>query len=182
MMDKVQKIREEVERLKEETSIGLSEYENGIEQGRMEIINALSIFLDSMKEETVSNPVDFEQELYKAFGQVKDFTLGMRIAKWFYDMGKKSREPVSEDLEEAVNAYIGYAPEVDESSSTYGKRQAFKDCAKWWKEQIIANTADAMIGLPYENKDGGYTHLVDVSRPLPVGDNKIAIIFKEGRR
>ena len=89
MMDKVQKIREEVERLKEETSIGLSEYENGIEQGRMEIINALSIFLDSMKEETVSNPVDFEQELYKAFGQVKDFTLGMRIAKWFYDMGKK---------------------------------------------------------------------------------------------
>ena len=31
------------------------------------------------------------------------------------------KEPVSEDLEEAVNAYIGYAPEVDESSSTYGK-------------------------------------------------------------
>lgn len=47
------------------------------------------------------------------------------------------------------------------------------------KEQMMANTADAMIGLPYENKDGGYTHLVDVSRPLPVGSNKIAIIFKE---
>ena len=47
------------------------------------------------------------------------------------------------------------------------------------KEQIMANTTDAMIGLPYENKDGGYTHLVDVSRPLPVGNNKIAIIFKE---
>ena len=30
---------------------------------------------------------DFEQELYNAFGQVKDFTLGMRIAKYFYDMG-----------------------------------------------------------------------------------------------
>jgi hypothetical protein len=43
--------------------------------------------------------IDFEQELYKAFGQVKDFTLGMRIAKWFYDMGKNSQEPVSEDLE-----------------------------------------------------------------------------------
>lgn len=34
--------------------------------------------------------LDFEQELYKAFGQVKDFTLGMRIAKHFYEMGKKS--------------------------------------------------------------------------------------------
>ena len=44
-------------------------------------------------------------------------------------------EPVSEDLEEAVNAYIGYAPEVDESSSTYGKRQAFKAGANWQKHQ-----------------------------------------------
>ena len=51
---------------------------------------------------------------------------------------------------------------------------------EWQKEQIIVNTADATIGLPYENKHGGYTHLVDVSRPLPVGNNKIAIIFKEG--
>lgn len=56
------------------------------------------------KEEPVS--IDFEQELYKAFGQVKDFTLGMRIAKWFYDMGKNSQEPVSEDLEEAIDTYL----------------------------------------------------------------------------
>ena len=35
--------------------------------------------------------IDFEQELYKAFGQVKDFTLGMRIAKYFYEMGNKSQ-------------------------------------------------------------------------------------------
>ena len=40
-MDKVQEIREELARLKEETSIGLSEHDNGVEQGRMEIINAL---------------------------------------------------------------------------------------------------------------------------------------------
>lgn len=55
-------------------------------------------------EECVS--IDFEQELYKAFGQVKDFTLGMRIAKWFYDMGKNSQEPVSEKLEEALNGFL----------------------------------------------------------------------------
>ena len=35
----------------------------------------------------MAKTIDFEQELYKAFGQVKDFTLGMRIAKYFYDMG-----------------------------------------------------------------------------------------------
>ena len=53
-MNKVQLIKAELARLKEETSIGLSEHENGVEQGRMEIINALSIFLDSMQEEHVN--------------------------------------------------------------------------------------------------------------------------------
>lgn len=52
-------------------------------------------------------------------------------------------EPVSEDLEEAVNAYIGYAPEVDESSSTYGKRQAFKAGANWKEQQLMAKAVDA---------------------------------------
>lgn len=98
---------------------------------RLNLIRAI----EYLQEEPVSNPIDFEKELYKAFGQVKDFTLGMRIAKWFYDMGKNSQELVSEDLEEAVNTYIGYPPEVDECSSVYGKRQAFKAGAKWQKQQ-----------------------------------------------
>jgi len=58
MTDKVQKMREELARLKEETSIGLSEHENGVEQGRMEIINTLSIFLDSLQEEPVSEDLE----------------------------------------------------------------------------------------------------------------------------
>lgn len=47
------------------------------------------------------------------------------------------KELESEDLEEAVNTYIGYPPEVDECSSVYGKRQAFKAGAKWQKEQMM---------------------------------------------
>jgi len=43
--------------------------------------------------------IDFEQELYNAFGQVKDFTLGMRIAKHFYEMGcKRGAELQRQDL------------------------------------------------------------------------------------
>ena len=53
------------------------------------------------------------------------------------------KEPVSEELEEAVNAYIGYVPEVDESSSTYGKRQAFKAGANWKEQQLMAKAVDA---------------------------------------
>ena len=45
-------------------------------------------------------------------------------------------EPVSEDLEEAVNTYIGYPPEVDECSSVYGKRQAFKAGAQWQEKKL----------------------------------------------
>ena len=40
----------ELDRLKQETSIGLSEWENGVEHGRMEIINSLYKTLDSMQE------------------------------------------------------------------------------------------------------------------------------------
>ena len=31
--------------------------------------------------------LDFEKELYKAFGQVRDFTLGIHIAKHFFELG-----------------------------------------------------------------------------------------------
>ena len=89
------------------------------------------------------------------------------------------KEPASEDLEEAAKRY---ATEGDEISGLYiidEEVDAFIAGAKWQKERIMENSTSATIGLPYENKDGGYTHLIDVSRPLSVGNNKIAIIFKE---
>lgn len=45
-------------------------------------------FLNSKQEVPSNNSINFEEELYKAFGQVKDFSLGMRIAARFYDMGR----------------------------------------------------------------------------------------------
>jgi uncharacterized protein YbaR (Trm112 family) len=45
-------------------------------------------FLNTLEVKEVG--LDFEQELYKAFGQVKDFTLGMRIAKHFFEFGLRS--------------------------------------------------------------------------------------------
>ena len=101
-------------------------------------------------------------------------------------MATMDEEPVRDELEEfaRANANKEYPPEYEMADDNWKQRagyvKGFKAGAKWKEEQMIANTADAMIGLPYENKDGGYTHLIDVSRPLPVGNNKIAIIFKEG--
>lgn len=91
--------------------------------------------------------IDFEQELYKAFGQVKDFTLGMRIAKWFYDMGKNSQKPVSEDLERAADK---------EASDMWDKMEGEYDIAhdnfiagaEWQKQQMMAKAIDATIDEP----------------------------------
>ena len=47
---------------------------------------------NSLTQEPVSESIDFEQELYKAFGQIKDFTLAISIAKRFYDMGRKQTD------------------------------------------------------------------------------------------
>ena len=44
--------------------------------------------LATLEEEPVE--IDFKQELYNHFGQVKDFTLGMRIGQYFYNLGQQS--------------------------------------------------------------------------------------------
>lgn len=60
--------------------------------GEQQMCKTILSFINSLPEEP-SSPIDFEQELYKAFGQVKDFSLGMRIAKRFYEMGRNSQQP-----------------------------------------------------------------------------------------
>lgn len=52
---------------------------------------------------TRAEQIDFEQAVYDAFGQVKDFTLAMRIAKYFYEQAEK-------DLADAFQAE--YAKEL----------------------------------------------------------------------
>ena len=58
-------------------------------QGKVDALNDTISFLDTIE---VKEGLDFEQELYKAFGQVKDFTLGMRIAKYFFELGLKAQK------------------------------------------------------------------------------------------
>lgn len=61
--------------------------------------NDVKDILDTFKVKEVD--LDFEQELYKAFGQVKDFTLGMRIAKHFFELGiNTSNQLTWEDVKE----------------------------------------------------------------------------------
>lgn len=78
-------------------------------------------------------------------------------------------EPVSEDLEEAVNTYIGYAPEVDECSSVYGKRQAFKAGALWQKEHLWK--PDDSDNLPEIDRE-----VIALTQPYP-NDEHLKVVF-----
>lgn len=46
-----EKLKAEIERLKEETFIGISEYDKGLENGRMEVLTSLQSTIDSLQQE-----------------------------------------------------------------------------------------------------------------------------------
>lgn len=87
----IEKIRSEVERLKPRIrKICGEEVKIPVEKVREKFDTLISFLSDLEKEEKPTN-IDFEQELYKHFGQVKDFTLGMQIGKYFYELGRQEK-------------------------------------------------------------------------------------------
>ena len=87
------------------------------------------------QEKTVS--IDFEQELYKAFGQVKDFTLGMRIAKWFYDIGYHQAEKDLELTWEDIEIIVNIDKDTDNEESIIGVRsneEHYREVLKRFKD------------------------------------------------
>ena len=76
----------ELDRLKEETTIGLYEWENGVEHGRMEVINALYKFLDSISEQQVwhdgkEEPEDKSKAVVYQLGDKTHFVFTMEYNK-----------------------------------------------------------------------------------------------------
>ena len=109
-------------------------------------------FLDTLEEKSEKpTNLDFEQELYNRFGQVKDFTLGMRIAKYFYELGSSEKpnshslvefEPAKgfdsgsvsvyhEGLDEAAEKYANYHPACFHKPMA----ESFKAGAEWQKDK-----------------------------------------------
>ena len=140
------------------------------------------IIYEYYKEEPVS--IDFEQELYKAFGQVKDFTLGMRIAKRFYEIGRNYQEPVSEQNLSNVERTIKnwkeepVSEDLDSFAIKYAQDkpypvtvcQAVKVGANWQKHQMMK---DAVGGEYLDNNiilEGGIRGMYD-------GGDKVKIIL-----
>ena len=147
------------------------------EAGRFAMVTQIMQIIDSMQEEPVS--IDFEQELYKAFGQVKDFTLCMRIAKWFYDIGKNSQEPASEELGEYINELSKQFPEVSFAKLS---RIAVR-VAKWQITKLMKDATEVAVHIDA----GGYPYtpeieLYDYDNDVPLakeGDKYMVVLIKE---
>ena len=96
----ISKIREEIERRIHEISHPLKDGYEIQSIGKIEGLSELLDFLSTLEsEKPVPSDLDFEQELYNRFGQVKDFTLGMRIGQYFYELGCRRTAEKYDEIE-----------------------------------------------------------------------------------
>lgn len=104
----------ELDRLKEETYIGLSEHENGVKQGRMEVINSLYKTLHHMQEEPVSE--DLENEIEKMWAQESkyrdtDYTIAELTKQDYEDCARhfanwqKQQDNIPQELVDAFGEF-----------------------------------------------------------------------------
>ena len=158
-MDKVQKIKEWISKTQDGLMDDNGNFEYKEHEGAYNILCNLDAYIDSLQEEPVSGSINFEQELYKAFGQVKDFTLGMRIAKRFYDMGSKSGakwqfdqleknrlahcDAQKEEEAEIERDFVMSIVENEHRQPTFD--DAIKYGMKLRKEQMVANAIDGRL-------------------------------------
>lgn len=133
--------------------------------------------LDAIKAEIESK--------YAFFGNSSDIAWGKKVAygQMLNYINSLPEEPVSEELEEAVNDYIGFAPEVDECLFVYSERKSFRAGAKWKKEQMMKDATEVTVHID----TGGYPYipqmeLYDYDKDVPLakeGDKYKVILIKE---
>ena len=162
MTDKVKKIKDWISKEQDGLMDAQGNFEFPEHEGAYHILCNLDAYIDSLQEEPVSRtPVDIEAAMQEVEEKSRAFTEAHQGEDADTILAQmRGEEPVSEELEDAVNAYIGYAPEVDESSSVYGKRQAIKAGAKWQIENL------------WKSADG---------EDLPVFDREVIALLNNGK-
>ena len=139
--------------------------------------------LDTLEVKEVN--FDFEQDLYKAFGQVKDFTIGMRIARHFFELGMA----VSNKQIEEKDMKTGVEWIAEE-------RQRQIEVEGWTKEHDAEHTNDSLAfaavcyAIPSESRHYSYCPLRKERVPdfwpwdkkwwKPCPENRIRELVKAG--
>ena len=120
----------EIDRLQEATMDKNQNFLSSYHEGIFDGLSMLENFLDTLEVKEVG--VDL--------GDPK----GDKSAKHIIDtktleVKEVEEEPVSNNLKEASDNYVGHAPEIDEDLSCFIRRNAFIAGAQWQKERIKLN-------------------------------------------
>lgn len=159
-------------------------------------------FIDSLQQEQPSEDLDADITAYLNThysdrfkdSKIVDFTTteAFELARHFYELGKQSREPVNEDLEEAVSEQICIAADkhikrvVDAAGhpgwdwTTQDIADAFKAGAEWQKEQMLKDAVEGYVNY-YEDSGGILMAEAQVGCPYHNGDKVKIIIVKEDK-
>lgn len=141
MTDK-EKIRAEVKKVKLiiQASKAQGAFAEGYISGQESVVEHLEKFIDSMQEEPASEKkCMFTKDSYTD----EDRRVLCDDCKEKCEYSKKE-EPISEDLEEAVDEYApDFSNSIASKAAVDAVRDAFKTGAKWKEGQMMKNTIDA---------------------------------------
>lgn len=183
MTDKVQKIREEVEKLKSQLLRGACSSQIAMEtMCKEEAYNEVLAILDTMQEESVSEDLgEYINELSKQFPEVsfaKLSRIAVRVAKWQAEQFERNRlaacDRQAEEEAEIERDFVMGIIENEHRQPTFD--DAIKYGMRLQKEQMMAKAIDGEIG--YWNIRGLSVN-VDLPRTLKEDDRVKLIIIKE---
>ena len=94
--DKLKKI---VEQAKQRALKGAEVDRDMYCDGRADAFEEVLLEIDSLQREQPVDELDYEKEIYKRFGQIKNFTFAMEVAKQFYELGCTRTAEMYDDIE-----------------------------------------------------------------------------------
>ena len=201
-----EEFKAELDRLKEETGIGLSEWENGVEHGRMEVINALYKKLDSMKKEpkkcmySKNHYTDEDRKVFCdgceekcKYDKSDDFTKA--LAECIHNAQCNVVDPMvfaetwKDELIKLSKCEEPVSEDLEEAADEYAKDYLFTrkpqrapnihfiNGANWQKQQLMAKAVDGLVVC--NNLTHGFKDIVmEIPSFLNVDDKVKLIIIK----
>ena len=148
--EKYESLVAEIEHQKKETSIGLNEWENGEEHGRMDVINALQEKIKSMQGEPVSE--DLEEEIGKYCSNPENFIT-------YIDVGFKQSPIEKDDIPLII--------------------KAIKFGANWQKQQLMKEAVSGHVGQTINGMLRALSDETFGDMGFMAGDKVKLIIIKE---
>lgn len=124
------RLKAEIERLKEETTIGICEYDKGEENGRFEVLNHLLSTITSLQQEQPSEDLEKASEESWAVYEYRETPRGLYSSCYVDGFKAGAQWQKEQMMKDAVEGYVNY-----------------------YEDSGGILMAEAQVGCPYHNGD-----------------------------